>query len=179
MTNNEAAKILINMWFGFNNSKEIEAINKAVEVLKRQWIPVTEKLPEDHDWYLVVMKEKDTGYQCVPRVAAYTYGGKWDLIDSNGQCPEWLDNLECVAWMPLPEEYRNDGMIHIGDEVINVYGYKGYVTGFHNNEVFVLYKNGSIGHASMDKFARTGKRATEIAEVLRSVTRRMMEEENE
>lgn len=102
----EVCQNCVDSWSGRKFKDHCTTSPQALE--QTRWIPVSEGLPEDHDWYLVVMKEKDTGYQLIPRVATYMYDGKWDLIDSNGQCPEWLDNLECVAWMPLPQPYNGE-----------------------------------------------------------------------
>ena len=83
---------------------------KELKQLREQtrWIPVSERLPEERDWYLAVFKEKDTGFQLIPRVADYIGkgGNKWRIIDEYGLRQEYIDKLECIAWMPLPQPYK-------------------------------------------------------------------------
>ena len=77
---------------------------------KGEWIPVSERLPEEREWYLAVFKEKDIDFQLIPRVADYIGHGenKWRWINEEGLTQEYLDLLECVAWQPLPEPYNAD-----------------------------------------------------------------------
>ena len=80
------------------------------------WIPVSEKMPDKHDWCLAVFKESDTEYQLIPRVAEFvnrpddehaTADG-WHIIDFFEGSKEYIKLLKCVAWMPLPEPYKED-----------------------------------------------------------------------
>ena len=83
------------------------------------WIPCSERLPMNRDWYLGIFREPDTGWiNPIPYVCDYvsaitsatTYEG-WILhhcTDQDIPC-EYYKELQCVAWMPLPEPYREDG----------------------------------------------------------------------
>lgn len=84
-------------WYlkGYNDAKK-----------ERDWIPVSEQLPEEQKFYLVTIA-KNTGehdieycfYEC----------GKWLMI-ADGNSEEntcWEEEVKkVVAWMPLPEPYK-------------------------------------------------------------------------
>jgi hypothetical protein len=82
----------------------LDGYEKALE--QTRWIPVSERLPDDHDWYVIVVKEKSTGYQYIPRIASYNHDNCWSIIDTEDADKDWLDDLVCIAWMPLPEPYE-------------------------------------------------------------------------
>jgi hypothetical protein len=82
----------------------------------QRWIPVSEKLPNDRDWYLGIFKEPDTGWiNPLPFICDYV-GSKtkattkehWILrgFTDRDEHIDYYFNLECVAWMPLPKPYR-------------------------------------------------------------------------
>lgn len=87
-----------------------ETIIKALEQ-EPKWIPVSARLPEERGLYLAVFKEEDTGYQLIPRVANYIGKNNWRIIDEEAFAKEYLDILECVAWMPLPEPYKVEQLL--------------------------------------------------------------------
>lgn len=82
----------------------------------KKWIPVSERLPKDRDWYLGIFKEHDTGWiNPLPFVCDYVgeetkattkefwiLHGFTDTDNPNG----YYKNLDCVAWQPLPEPYE-------------------------------------------------------------------------
>lgn len=89
-----------------------EIMKRLREEREPKWIPVSERLPEERDWYLAVFKEKDTGYQLIPRVAeCINDENNWRMIDEEAFSKEYLDILECVAWMPLPEPYKSESEV--------------------------------------------------------------------
>jgi len=113
--------------------KRFDSIPKTTEILllrkdlrnlpsaqpEQRWIPVTERLPEKRDWYLGIFKEQDTGWiNPIPFICDYvgketkaTTKEYWILKECTDR-EEHIDyyfNLECVAWMPLPEPYMRGG----------------------------------------------------------------------
>ena len=64
-----------------------------------KWIPVTERLPEKHGWYLVTIY--DLRGDLMVAIASYypalkTFTNFGDLT------------LDVIAWMPYPEPYNKD-----------------------------------------------------------------------
>lgn len=96
----------------------IDGKEPEFESCKQGWIPVSEKLPEERDWYLAVFKEPYTGFIGLPYIADYLLGDHtpyttkegWiikDCTDIKDSC-EYFKELECVAWQPLPEPYKGE-----------------------------------------------------------------------
>ena len=75
------------------------ALNMAIEALsepKTGWIPVSERLPEVDVKVLTTTDWSDV------LIAWIGKGGAWETEEYI------LDNDEILAWMPLPEPYRED-----------------------------------------------------------------------
>ena len=72
-----------------------EALDMAIKALEQtRWIPVSERLPEGFCKALVSCEDA-LGLPIVPKVALYDgYEHSWD-------CAE-----KVIAWMPLPEPYK-------------------------------------------------------------------------
>ena len=87
----------------FLAEKRIERLPSAQ--LDTQWIPCSEKLPKKEELHYWVCT--DTGYQCQCRWTNDVYGfgasDRWDwkIFD----IPQYQ---KVVAWMPLPEPYREE-----------------------------------------------------------------------
>ena len=63
-------------------------------VTVQEWIPVTERLPENNQWALCFIKDKSFG---TFRVFQWNYVD-WKWNDGN----EWFDEKDVTHWMPLP-----------------------------------------------------------------------------
>lgn len=80
-----------------------EEQKKVIERLSTDWIPVSERLPEIKNYaecYLVT-----DGRFCW--MAYWTPEKEWILADCTN-CKNKIDWTGFVAWMPLPEPYKED-----------------------------------------------------------------------
>lgn len=71
---------------------------------ERQWIPVTEGLPEDRREVLVTAYWHET-YQVM--MASYYGDGLWWCVPFNN-CGEHMQRLNPKAWIPIPEPYKQE-----------------------------------------------------------------------
>ena len=68
-----------------------------------EWIPVSERLPEENGKYIVSLE--DSVYPW-----ANFFNGKWFMLSFNGIAREFGE-YEVIAWMLMPEPYREDGEV--------------------------------------------------------------------
>lgn len=107
MTNDETIKHLTSLRIHSQNrrlDKDIEALDKAIEVLEQtQWIPVSERLPEDYQRVLVTVVNYNGDK--VVRVAEYHDKKRFFQIKENHE--QWeVGEKGLLAWRPLPEPYK-------------------------------------------------------------------------
>lgn len=113
MTREQAINSMISHGF---TVEQVGEIIKAVTPQELRWIPVSERLPNDRDWYLGIFKEPDTGWiNPLPFICDYvgcetkaTTKEYWILrgFTDRDEHIDYYFNLECVAWMPLPKPYE-------------------------------------------------------------------------
>ena len=86
-----------------------EALGKAIKALEvQEWIPVSERLPEDE-------------YVLISKMPTKISGGKWSVAiairtaDPRSRKIQWRDSGfgviqddKVLAWKPLPEPYQED-----------------------------------------------------------------------
>lgn len=100
--------LLFDIWCDIKNLPSAEP---------NKWIPCSERLPEERDWYLGIFKEPDTEWiNPLPFICDYLLGTKTKATTKEGwilkgftdreECVDYYFNLECVAWQPLPESYE-------------------------------------------------------------------------
>ena len=104
-----------------NTNKLLDATKQIVQEVAEEynggWIPCSERLPEERDWYLAVFEEVDTGFIGLPYIADYLMGKHtiyttedgWiihNCTDREDVSSEYYKKLRCVAWQPLPEPFK-------------------------------------------------------------------------
>ena len=108
---------MLTMWGLFSQMiKELPSVTQK----SGEWIPVSERLPENHRAVNITWVNHNPYYADIkdkPFVAtAHYHNGKWfwfsvvceDYLMEYGQCDCDVmgEDIEVIAWMPLPESYK-------------------------------------------------------------------------
>jgi len=89
--------------------KAKEEVLASIDIQQAEWIPVTERLPEDMQKVLIWFEYYRYGdFNCMYQTYGFGYvlDGKWSPF-INGKTG-WQD-YNIIAWMPLPEPYEVGG----------------------------------------------------------------------
>lgn len=85
------------------NDNLAKSVNEASEILRRRWIPVTERLPSPKKAVLVWTPYKQNIFM------AYLQGNKWYVWGPGGNCcNNWPEYHAITHWMPLPEPPKEE-----------------------------------------------------------------------
>ena len=101
-TEEDKQKLLL----ALRNAK-LKVLNEA-EITQGEWIPVSERFPEDMQEVLVWFEYYRYGdYNCMYQTYGFchVFDGKWSSF-INGETG-WRD-ARIIAWMPLPEPYKEE-----------------------------------------------------------------------
>ena len=86
----------------------MEILEKQIQEPKTgEWIPVSERLPEDSGEYLVTVIDEDVETYKHMEIAWYAHPKDYDVEE--GDWRELMFNEKVIAWMPLPEPYKEEG----------------------------------------------------------------------
>ena len=128
-------------------------------------------------WQDGYYKGLEEAWECAKKLTHPSYGGFYDdeqeKIFGYRNSDEVLTNFTAYEAIEKIREYESklnepdkEYEIQIGDEVMSMFGDKGYVTGIKGDEFCVLYPNGTVGHSSKSTYSFTGKSNPLIKDIL-------------
>lgn len=94
-----------------NGEITISEYEEMIKPLKREiceWIPVSERLPNTNGIYIVTRRRSD-GFECLNLTDACYFDETSIQHDDTRVNHERKYLTDILAWMPLPEPYREDG----------------------------------------------------------------------
>lgn len=77
------------------------------EQKRNEWIPVSERLPEEYKVQFLTMHEKDYTKSDDVWVTYIENNTRRTSIDYTTE-GEWMNNSNVIAWRPLPEPYEEE-----------------------------------------------------------------------
>lgn len=89
----------------FIHAKLVELADEVGELVNRKWIPCSERLPGESNYYMTCIYNEE--------VDEYDFRKTWFAHEDDyyGDELEWrelYDFEKVVAWMPLPEPYKGE-----------------------------------------------------------------------
>lgn len=180
-------KVLPNEAPHYEAEKDKDLFNIAIKALEErstcEWIPISERLPKYNKTVLISVKQigkESTVFTAQRRKRFKTpdifrcctdNDGWWDFRIS-----AWDDDHEVIAWMPLPEAYKEaeHPAVEVGDEVIDDIGRKGiiirepYQIGIDDDplSLVVVWYGRRMGDAKLQDIQPTGKKYPEIVKIM-------------
>ena len=90
--------------------QDLRRENAELRTRVPQWIPVTERLPDnkEHDWVLAQVVE-DNGYMHIPKVMEYRQSKNDWFEETYGWLSEHNGAFTVTHWMPIPPEPPKEG----------------------------------------------------------------------
>lgn len=84
-----------------------ENVLKSVPSAQPEWIPCSERLPEEYGDYLITWttSRRKRPFIAICEGVPYSNEFEWQLEDYIYAYP----NVKVIAWMPLPEPYKKEG----------------------------------------------------------------------
>lgn len=93
---------------GVVDRKANEAIDMAIKALEEpQWIPTSERPPEESGNYLVTHHPDYIPVGCIQTDVLDFEDGTWYWWNEKAELEKW--DKPIIAWKPMPEPYRMEG----------------------------------------------------------------------
>lgn len=104
-------------------------------------------------------------WECARRLTHPRYGGYCDseqkkifgYENSDDVLTEYSASEAIQKIKEYEEKQKQLDEFEIGDEVIDIYGSKGCVTSYDDDELCILYHNGTVGRSTKSSYSKTGR----------------------
>jgi hypothetical protein len=111
-------------------------------------------------------------WECARKLTHPRYGGYRDSEEKEifgyDNSDDVLTNYSASEAIQKIKEYeeKQKNEFQVGDEVMNPWGRKGYVSCMNDDELFVIYPGGTTGHSTKCTYEKTGRHVPLLAEWL-------------